>query len=156
MNADGSIALTVQRGGLTVRVAEVAMPWAVDAAGIPVPTRYVIQGSTIVQEVEHLAQGVTYPVVADPTISLGWYVYINYSSADVKRYWSGSTYLNQAAAAAACAVISNVYGVAACAALTAGWFQSIGDTFAEAKRLGRGVQLGLTYVGFIPVRWNVV
>jgi hypothetical protein len=42
------------------------LPWAKDANGASVPTRFEIQGSNIVQVVEHRTSGVVYPVVADP------------------------------------------------------------------------------------------
>jgi len=41
-------------------------PWALDAAGKAVPTRYVINGSTLTQVVDHDSEGVSYPVTADP------------------------------------------------------------------------------------------
>lgn len=48
-------------------VADVAAPWARDAAGVDVPTRYKASGSTLVQVVEHRSGNYTYPIVADPT-----------------------------------------------------------------------------------------
>lgn len=48
-------------------VADVATPWARDADGIDVPTRYKASGSTLVQVVEHRSGNYTYPIVADPT-----------------------------------------------------------------------------------------
>lgn len=47
--------------------AGVAAPWAKDANGVDIPTRYEIRGSTLVQVVEHRGQeSVAYPVTADP------------------------------------------------------------------------------------------
>lgn len=46
-------------------VGGIAPAWAVDANGVPVPTRYEIEGNTLTQVVEH-GKGVAYPVVADP------------------------------------------------------------------------------------------
>lgn len=60
-NADGSVAISV------------AAPWAVDANGNPVPTRYGVEGSTLVQLVDHTASAsVAYPVVADPIWLAPW------------------------------------------------------------------------------------
>ncbi|MDF1487802.1 hypothetical protein [Tessaracoccus caeni] len=42
----------------------IAAPWAVDATGTDVPTRFVLDGDKLIQEVDHW--GATYPVVADP------------------------------------------------------------------------------------------
>lgn len=48
-------------------VADLAKPWATDAAGTAVETRYVAHGGVLTQLVEHRHPGVVYPVVADPT-----------------------------------------------------------------------------------------
>ncbi len=53
-----------------IALATVAAPWAYDARGVPVPTNYRIEGTTIVQTVDH--RGVAYPVVADPKFTWGW------------------------------------------------------------------------------------
>ncbi len=46
--------------------AAVAPPWAVDAKGVKVPTRFELRGNLLVQSVDHQTNKVTYPVVADP------------------------------------------------------------------------------------------
>ncbi len=46
--------------------AAVAPPWAVDAKGVKVPTRFELRGNRLVQSVDHLTNKVAYPVVADP------------------------------------------------------------------------------------------
>ncbi|WP_162817550.1 hypothetical protein [Microbacterium paraoxydans] len=48
-------------------VADVAVPWARDAAGVNVPTRYESSGSALIQVVEHRGGDYAYPIVADPT-----------------------------------------------------------------------------------------
>lgn len=72
---DGAPAvLTVEDDG-AVTVADTAgdvithflTPWAVDAAGTDVPTRYEVHGNVLTQVVQHA--NATYPVVADPTSS---------------------------------------------------------------------------------------
>lgn len=50
-------------------VASVNRPWAFDATGAAVPTHYRVEGSVLVQRVEH--RGAVYPVVADPSIDFG-------------------------------------------------------------------------------------
>lgn len=47
-------------------VASIAEPWARDARGNPVSTRYIVDGNTLTQVVEH-GRGSAYPIVADPT-----------------------------------------------------------------------------------------
>lgn len=41
-------------------------PWARDANGTAVPTRFEIVGSSVIQHVDHRSSNFTYPVVADP------------------------------------------------------------------------------------------
>ncbi len=47
--------------------------WAIDAEGKSVPTRYVIDGSNLIQEVDHRAGDFAYPIVADPRIYYAWW-----------------------------------------------------------------------------------
>lgn len=55
-------------------VGEVAPPWAADINGESVPTEYSLRDDMLVQTVEHI--GAEYPVVADPTYTLGWNIYV--------------------------------------------------------------------------------
>ena len=65
--AGGGVTLALEGDGYSVGVGALSAPWAFDATGRPVPTRYRIEGTTVVQEVDHALPGVVYPVVADPT-----------------------------------------------------------------------------------------
>lgn len=51
-------------------IAGIAPPWAVDSSGTPVSTHYEVQGTTLVQFVDHAVPGVSYPVVADPWLGV--------------------------------------------------------------------------------------
>lgn len=62
--ATGEIVVTDEQGNPEFAS---AAPWAKDATGASVPTRYELHGSTLVQVVDHDAS-FRYPVVADPTI----------------------------------------------------------------------------------------
>lgn len=48
-------------------IAQSPAPWARDASGARVPTRYEIDGTTVVQVVAHHGGAWSYPVVADPS-----------------------------------------------------------------------------------------
>jgi hypothetical protein len=61
-------------------IVQIAPPWAYDANGTGVDTSYRIDGSTLIQKIDHV--GSTYPVVADP--NLGWF--------GVCDFWSSSTH----------------------------------------------------------------
>lgn len=52
-------------------VGRIDAPWATDTTGRTLPTRYRVQGTTLVQDVDH--RGATYPVVADPSVSTSWW-----------------------------------------------------------------------------------
>ena len=48
----------------STEVAGVLAPWAIDADAQAVPTRFTLDGTTLVQTVDH--DDAVYPVVADP------------------------------------------------------------------------------------------
>ena len=58
-------------------VGVIAAPWAKDASGRSLSTSYTVDGSTLVQHIN--TQDAQYPIVADPKISYGWYVYIRFN-----------------------------------------------------------------------------
>lgn len=58
-------------------VGVVAAPWATDANGVSVPTRYEVEGSRLTQVVDHVGGGFAYPIAADPSLSFGWGTYLN-------------------------------------------------------------------------------
>lgn len=64
--------LVLQEGGSVLvlngdePVGVVAVPWATDANGVSVPTRYEVAGSTLTQIVDHAAGDLAYPITADP------------------------------------------------------------------------------------------
>lgn len=65
--------------------------WAVDANGSPVKTHYVITGRTVTQVIEHKAEGVSYPVVADPKVYYAWWQLFTWS----EWRWNGDYRMNQ-------------------------------------------------------------
>ncbi len=73
IQADGSVVIMDTAGN---NAGMIAAPWAYDANGIAVPTHYKINGTTLIQAVEH--HGATYPVVADPWILVPYYIYRAY------------------------------------------------------------------------------
>ena len=65
---DGSVmisdAVGYQQGVITT-------PWAYDHNGHSIPTQYTVEGTTLVQSIDH-SQATAYPVIADPLIKAGW------------------------------------------------------------------------------------
>lgn len=114
LEADGSVVLTAPAGpdgldGLTVEIARIAAPWAVDADGDPVATRYRVDGTSVVQTVAHDAPGTAYPVVADPTISVGAGVYWHFNRAET-RTWASYGVTGMGVAGGACAAVGRLGG----------------------------------------------
>ena len=71
IRADGGADLVVKTGEALLVVGEVKAPWAVDANGNAVDTKYVVSGSKLTQLVNADAN-TAYPVVADPTYGSTW------------------------------------------------------------------------------------
>lgn len=156
LNADGSVSLTIaaedEGEGAILVVGAIAAPWAVDANGNVVPTRYRVDGATLVQEVDHLAGNYTYPIVADPSVSLGRYIYVRYSKAEVQRIapyaWTSRFQ------ALFCLAIPNIVAAGACAIALDQWTTSIANTVVSAARSNRCVEVRYTLIGAAPVGWN--
>jgi hypothetical protein len=102
-------------------MAGVAPAWALDADGQPVPTRYRIEGTTLVQVIDH--HGAAYPVVGDPNIgNCGWFpvpnctIYFNRS--ETRRIADGT--LGASVVIAACGAASrSPWGAVACGIVAA-------------------------------------
>ncbi len=63
VEADGSVLALDAEGN---PLATAAAPWAVDAEGTSVPTRFEVRGGTLIQAVDHDAGDFAYPITADP------------------------------------------------------------------------------------------
>jgi hypothetical protein len=63
-------------------IGTVAAPWAKDANGKPVRTSYKLDGNQLIQTIDTNAK-TAFPVVADPTVSLGWAVYVRWNKDEV-------------------------------------------------------------------------
>lgn len=126
---------------------QVAPAWAVDDAGVAVRTRYEIAGNTLVQVVEHI--GATYPVVADPSISFGWGIYVTYSAAEVRRalaYWWTPYFGN-----IVCGAIPNNYVKTACGTAISTMSMSLVTTYRYAAERNWRVQHRYGRWGMMPV-----
>lgn len=62
----------------------VEAPWAKDATGKSLPTRYLLEGNTLVQETD--TAGAVFPVVADPKLTYGLGVYLNMWGYELRAY----------------------------------------------------------------------
>ncbi|QNA77609.1 hypothetical protein C8250_042835 [Streptomyces sp. So13.3] len=78
--AAGRVSYTIELNGAVVGTIDA--PWAKDANGVSVPTSYTLQGNHLIQTVNHA--GAAYPVVADPHVSFGWWIYVRFSKEEAK------------------------------------------------------------------------
>jgi hypothetical protein len=116
-------------------------PWAVDAAGKSLPTHYTFAGTRITQEVD--TTGATFPVVADPSISFGWGIYVKYSRAETYVIGHQPSYYSMANLACAW-VKGNTYGGVFCQIILGNWGK-VGTDFYYAGRRNLCVTLHMWY-----------
>ncbi len=124
-------------------------PWAVDAAGRDVDTSYTVEGSKLIQMVRP-GPGATYPIVADPTVTVGTGIYVYFFSArdQVDRgepHHGQSHYVG-----ILCGAIPNGPAAAACMAITGDTIKSIANTFKSAAKNKQRVELKFLVVPMPP------
>ncbi|MER6571340.1 DUF2599 domain-containing protein [Streptomyces sp. NPDC001093] len=96
---DGSVLISGTDG---TSLGAFAAPWAKDANGKDIPTRYEVQGDSLVQVIDHTTTAdIAYPVVADPWLwrdlihSASWTYHSGYGwtlkvqPTDWQRFWNG-------------------------------------------------------------------
>ncbi|MFI5933178.1 hypothetical protein [Actinoplanes sp. NPDC051494] len=105
-------------------VGRIDSPWAKDATSKDLSTRYTLAGNVLTPTTN--TTGATFPVVADPKVSLGLRVYVRYSRAEVKAFKARN-------------------------ALIAG--SSLTGTFKDAANRDRCVELKFNYQGIV-MEWT--
>ena len=157
----GRLELLDDRGALVLDsfgevVATIDAPWARDAGGKSVPTYYAVSGDSLVQVVAH-GPGDTYPIVADPKISLGWAIYVKYSKSEVKSMVSGlrgSLSSKAKYGSVLCLGVPSIYAAGLCGLITYDMMDSIYRTFVSANSKGHCVEIQLAYISYVPVNWK--
>jgi hypothetical protein len=81
LTADGGAMITDRSGQ---QVGRIATPWAKDANGAPVATRYEVHGNTLTQIIQTTVH-TAFPVVADPTYWWGGKVWLKQSEVSVTK-----------------------------------------------------------------------
>ncbi len=128
-------------------IAAVAAPWAFDANGQKVPTHFTTNGHTLTQVVDHTGGHYAYPIVADPSISFGWSIYLRYSKQEVKSLRAQGIILVYAALwNEACAKLPG-YARVGCTASLAAVFGAISQTFQAAANENKCVEIKFDYSG---------
>ncbi|MEU6825548.1 hypothetical protein ABZ921_33465 [Streptomyces atriruber] len=124
-------------------------PWAKDANGKAVPTRYRLDGDKLTQTVDVTAD-TAFPVVADPKVSLGWSIYLRFSKKEVKDMAKTSVYHFAAVATVmACAKIPNAVAAAGCGAALTAQAGSLRGQMQDAAKANQCVEWKVSYVGVI-------
>lgn len=129
----------------------IGAPWAKGAEGNSVPTHYEMDGSSLVQVVDHVQANVRYPVVADPTAWTEWWgmaVKLTHSETVKLSNNCSPAYFTTAFCGFA-GPFSVPCGLAASARLWT-WEKPIKD----AARQGRCAQLNMPWGSGIAL-WNV-
>lgn len=132
------------------QIATVHAPWAVDAEGAAVETSFSVAGDTLTQVVQHRSEDVAYPVVSDPWVSFGRYVYVNFDQGDVRSWVDNGVTSDLAVLTGAfCTAVGVAFAPAgaACAVAVATHYFTIKYTFRYARDRNMCVQAGFTYSG---------
>lgn len=148
--AGGALVADANGGVLVVDVtgfpmATVEAPWAYDANGNAVPTRFEINGSTLTQIVDH--SGAAYPVVADPTVNYYWWgSTTKFSRSETRNIANASG--DAQVIVVVCALASGPFALACGLATLA--VARVWSNFAKsAVSQGKCLQINYNYAGII-------
>lgn len=159
MRTDGGVDLqsSASTPERQIAIGQVAAPWAVDAAGKAVATHYQVRGNSIVQIVD-VTSTTKFPVVADPSISYGWLIYVTFNRSESVRIANNNITDKAKYVAVVCAVIPNSVVAGMCGMATYDVVSSIVSTFNSAKAVNKCTQIGFVSNGIIaePVSWHVI
>lgn len=98
---DGGVAVSrMVQPGVTIQATVVDAPWAVDATGRHLPTRYAVAAGSLTQTVD--LQDAVLPVTADPRLTYGRGVYLNMRGSELFAVGSAIVLAGGGAAAYAC------------------------------------------------------
>ena len=157
MDSKGAVMVLDARDEL---LALVSPPWARDADGAEVPTRFVVEGNTLTQVVEHTTGGFAYPIAADPNVFIcGWgtcSLYLGRAQTArianfVGRYSGSSQAVISLVFAAACFPLGGFTGlVCGGAGMVGGGFAI--DQFNHARRTNSCIRLRAVR---IPCGWGL-
>jgi hypothetical protein len=163
ISGGGSLSIDSESGGVAILNSDdeplgaFETPWAIDADGAEVPTHYEIEGTTLTQVIEHVDGGFEYPIVADPSISIGIGLYIKFNKSETKRIGTLYKKAYSEAIAVICAWTGALSGgIASAICVTASMVAkaTIVGTFISAANQGKCAQLRYLHFGIIPaVGW---
>ncbi len=157
IRADGVVDIVNERGDIA---AQVEAPWAIDAEGRRVPTRFELRDDAIRQVVDHRTGGFAYPVVADPKIfrcDAGLSICVKFTKKETKAIAkrSGTAGVGATAFAAyLCGKIPHPLIAAVCVGTVAAVAHSLRTTFTSAAKKGRCVELHFWFSNGLLWKWK--
>lgn len=157
LQPDGSVQLVARSPqGAEAIVGVVAAPWAKDADGRNLQTEYLVEGNRL-RQVVHTTASTTYPVVADPSVSFGWNVYVKFNRSETQYIATSPVSPKVKYASILCGLVPVPLVAAGCAVVGYDVASSIVNTFVSANNVGRCVQITYPYTwAGMPSGWNVV
>jgi hypothetical protein len=161
LTPDGGVDLVDGDGVVS---AQVAPPWAIDAEGRQVPTRFELHEGGITQIVDHRVGDFTYPIVADPKVKFcDWKtaVCVKFSKKETKKVHAAMFVSVGSGIGTLCGLIpaKGAAGVAVravCAAAVAAYFYALRGVFNKAKKQSKCVELKFRMVAVAVVGGKVV
>jgi hypothetical protein len=105
----------------------------------------------LTQHVAH--RGAAYPVVADPTVGLGWQIYVTYNRDESYAIGTSSVTTKYKLASVVCLAIPNPVAAAGCALYIYDSWESVANTFITAAGRMCEVEMRYAYQGLLT-GWN--
>jgi len=154
---DGGVEIADAQGRPAVQL---AAPWALDARGRRVPTRFELRGGAITQVVDHRAGDFDYPIVADPKIfKCDKYlsICVKFNKKETKSIAAKVKKANSSARALAafiCAKIPHPVIAIGCAGTVLAALPSLRKTFLSASSKKQCVELHFAVPSGLLWKWK--
>lgn len=154
---DGGVEIADAQGRPAVQL---AAPWALDAHGRRVPTRFELRGGAITQVVDHRAGDFAYPIVADPKIfKCDKYlsICVKFNKKETKSIAAKVKKANSSARALAafiCAKIPHPVIAIGCAGTVLAALPSLRKTFLSASSKKQCVELHFAVPSGLLWKWK--
>ncbi|SDQ47408.1 hypothetical protein [Quadrisphaera sp. DSM 44207] len=134
-------------------VGQVQAPWAIDANGRALTTSFAYDGDKLVQSVD--TAGAAFPITVDPRISIGIYIYVRYSRAEVRTQAGQNTVTFVGSlAAATCGRLLNWFLAGACAGAIGAVGNSLNNAFSAAKAENKCMEIRFSHPIPVVAGWR--
>lgn len=157
LTEDGGAEVTLADGTLA---ASIAAPWAIDARQQPVATHFELEGGSLIQVVDHRAQGTAYPVLADPSVfGCDWHTStcVKFTRSETKGL---STYVSpgvvgaEAWALHLCSKIPHGGVALGCMAVVSVYAFLLSRSFDSAASAGKCIEIHFSRIAIAQTHWK--